>query len=307
MDALVFVNYVLLAISLTLVTLELGIALLFLKKDERWSRAMDYIAPIWEITGTFIIFFIVNLAATYPDLLPIIDTMYSGPILVFAILLILRNAFLAYSEISGNDANTGRMRTIYSISTIIAVVIALSVLTSALSGSVASVGSSAANILYVFVNLPNVLLIAAALLITVFITLIFFSIKSAKLLYSSLMLSAALAAAAIVAYLPAALSNILAYWYSIVPAAALLAVMLALYLKDDMRARFIVPVFLFTVFLTFEMLSYPNIFNGAVNLNSYLAPQASRYYISAITVIGGVFLTAAMAYFIYIQRLRRKV
>ena len=50
------------------------------------EKLMRYITPIWEVTGTFAVFYVVNFEATFPTLLGVAGTIYAVPLLLAAAL-----------------------------------------------------------------------------------------------------------------------------------------------------------------------------------------------------------------------------
>ncbi len=81
MSLLYYLNYGILAAFLSLFFVEVGMAIYALVIYGRYrERIWRYIMPLWEITGTFAVFYGASLIATYPNLMPVIAPIYIGPI-----------------------------------------------------------------------------------------------------------------------------------------------------------------------------------------------------------------------------------
>ena len=92
MDILYIMNHVVFSLFITLFLVEVGMAFTGLIFYDSYKIIKKYLIPMWEINGTFAIFYIVSFEAIYPKLLVNIGTLYLLPVMVAALLLILRNA-----------------------------------------------------------------------------------------------------------------------------------------------------------------------------------------------------------------------
>ena len=307
MEALIIVNYALFAITLSLLTVELGVALLFLFRQEEYGDvAMGYLGSIWGITGTFIIFFLVNFAATYPDLLPIVAAIYSAPIILFAVIIIIRNSFLAYSELIGSKKSKSLFRKVYGVSTLLIILLIISATTSIITGTAVNQSSQTVNLAYMILNPFNILLFVSLLALACFCVTVFFTVRNPRLFITSLTVSVLVPLIAMHAYLPYVCSSILGNPLAFLPSAAFLVAICIMYLRRDWRARLLVIPLVFFTFLTLELLSYPYLFGGSTLITGYLTPPVSGSYVAYITVIGGTLLVVALAYFVYVQHLRKQ-
>jgi len=95
------------------------------KKNEK--NVMKHIVPIWEITGTMIVFFVVELELIYSALTPIASYLFIPLIGTFVLLIILRNVWIIYAEFlwkhkDYKEINNENLYRFYSIATFIMVV-----------------------------------------------------------------------------------------------------------------------------------------------------------------------------------------
>ena len=88
-------------------------AILF-KYRESERKVFRYLVPIWEVTGTFFVFYVVNLEALIPSALPLIAYSFISYILLFLILYVLRNASIISAEYIWKNRQINR-RFLYSI------------------------------------------------------------------------------------------------------------------------------------------------------------------------------------------------
>jgi cytochrome d ubiquinol oxidase subunit II len=93
------VDYAVFAVFATLLITEImGAMLLLTAWDATKKRVLDYIVPIWEITGTFGAFWVVTSYFAYPTLLIPVSEIFAPLLIIFLILFIARNSSIAFAE-----------------------------------------------------------------------------------------------------------------------------------------------------------------------------------------------------------------
>jgi len=96
---LFYINFAVFSVFLTLFITELMGAILLLVAYERSKhRVLEHVVPIWEVTGTFAVFWVVTADFAYPSMLIPVATLLAGYIVVFLILLVARNASISFAE-----------------------------------------------------------------------------------------------------------------------------------------------------------------------------------------------------------------
>ena len=164
MNPLYILDHFIFSVFMTLILIEGGFAVTALLAYGKYKeRLMRYITPIWEVTGTFAVFYAVNFEATFPKLLGAAGTIYAVPLLVAAALIIIRNAFLIHAEYLGDIKREAKYLKVYAIATIAALVILMSVLSSAMTGAGISLASSSAS-LSMYINPFNLIVVACSIL-----------------------------------------------------------------------------------------------------------------------------------------------
>ena len=121
-------NLAIFAMLFALLSTELMAAsAILLKYRESERKVFRYLVPIWEVTGTFFVFYVVNLEALIPSALPLIAYSFISYILLFLILYVLRNASIISAEYIWKNREINR-RFLYSIYAIITFVLGAMIL-----------------------------------------------------------------------------------------------------------------------------------------------------------------------------------
>ncbi|MDE1868927.1 MAG: cytochrome d ubiquinol oxidase subunit II [Candidatus Micrarchaeota archaeon] len=304
MSSLYFMNYAVFAVFFTLMTVEAGMAVLAVTSYEgARDKIRSYIMPLWEIIGTFAVFYFVEFEATYPSLLTLVGTAYILPILLAALFFILRNAFISYSEYIGKGRPENRYAKIYGISTLVVLFLVLSILTSGVSGIGVDVQQMSVNPLALSFNLFNITMFVAVILIGWFAAVavtgsaryrkpgVYAGIAGIALVFVSMFSGA-----------PHLAANLQDNVMPVAVSIALFAAAIVLHLKGSSFARYVVFAWLFSGILAYGALQYPYMFGGVLDTNAYAASGAGAAYLIIATAIGGIFLVAALAYLIYVNQ-----
>lgn len=104
--------------------------------SESTKKVIPFIVPIWEITGTFFVFYAVNMESLVPDVLPLLAYAFIDYILIFLILYVGRNSAIILAEFIWKNRYISRktLYRIYSIITYLLGTIILIVYTALISG-----------------------------------------------------------------------------------------------------------------------------------------------------------------------------
>ncbi len=306
MDASYFINYAILAAFLSLFTIEVGVATTaLLWWDKYKSKLKRYINPIWAVNGTFAVFYVVNFEVTYPTLLPTAALVYIGPVLFGALFLILRNAFIAYSEVTKALSREKWYITIYAISTLVIAFVAISVLASAVSGTGvigAGTPSPSIDLFTLFVNPFSLLLFVALTALSLFIATIFFDIKSLRqLALAPLALAVAIVIIDLYLYVPYMFTALSAGLPLLAMVVAVFALCVFSYYRAHWYAKELAFLGTFMGTILFGVLQYPYLFGGTQAFTGFLNNSLTSQYAGWITAIGGTFVVIALSYFVYIN------
>jgi len=125
-------NFAIFSVFLVLYVTELmGGVLLILSYDAVKEKVLPYIVPIWEVTGTFAAFWVVTADFAYPAMLIPVATLLAGPIVVFLLLFVARNAMISFAELitrRGGWINEKRLYQLYGLATVLIGVVVIMVL-----------------------------------------------------------------------------------------------------------------------------------------------------------------------------------
>ncbi len=306
MNGIYTLNYAVFAAFFTLFTIEVGIALAFLLSYRNKDRLKRYLMPIWEITGTFAVFYVVNFEASFPSAIAIVGRVYIVPLLIAAMFFIFRNAFIAYSEYIRRAPTEKRLLRVYSVATVVTAFLVVGVLGSGVSGIGINAQEATANIYLMLFNPFTLLLFTAVALIGVFAVSVFFGIAAFRMLgYACAPIAVLLVLIALYLHGGHALSNATAYWPLLALTLAFLAAVMYLGIRAPRASQFAVVAWVFWAILYFGVVVYPYWFGGALNSQAYLVNAVTGRYTVAVTLVGGALVAAALAYFIYITYVKK--
>jgi cytochrome d ubiquinol oxidase subunit II len=118
----VFIKIVIAAMVTFLFSEFIAIFPIFSNYEKHKTVVLKHIVPIWEITGTMIVFFVVELELIYSGLTPIASYLFIPVIGTFVALLILRNVFIIYAEFIWKKVDSKPLMMFYSGATFLMVI-----------------------------------------------------------------------------------------------------------------------------------------------------------------------------------------
>ncbi len=310
MSIMFSIDYFIFSIFLTLFGLETGIAVtLLLEYDKYKGTLKSFLMPLWEITGTFAVFYIVNFEATFPSLLIIVGSAYMLPLLVGAMFFIFRNAFLSYSEYMGNKKAEKTYLHIYALATIVVAFIAISVLDSGISGIGINTQSYLINVPVMFINSFNLLMFVGIALLAVFAAAAFFGVKEYKWIPGAAApLGIIVIAIAVYSKLPYLFHNAVSFGLPyLIGLLVLLGIAIYAHYSGRKFTRYAVVLWFILAVNFFGFMQQPFLFGGTVNTSLYLPTGSSAVYVNMVTAVGFTILIASLIYFIYITYVKHNV
>ena len=274
-----FYTYIFLiaATILLLIGIEIALALSFFINNDLYKKYENLFLSMWEITGTSIVFFVVQYEALFPSLLiPIAYSFYSL-IFIILFLFIFRNIGIGFFEgKSINKEYSKRDILIYLFGTLIMAILLVSILSTAITGYGIKIVNG--NIVwgpFIIFNYFTLLLLLSTILFVLGIIGYIFNVKKFKIY-------------GLIGYLLALLDiylyeNTIPYIF-IFPLIILL-ILTFVNLKDIVqRILFIISHYLNAMILA--TLLFPYIF-GTININSLLSqslPLLSAEFIVSIII-----------------------
>ena len=137
-NELFYINFAVFSVFLALFITELmGAVLLLLDYDRVKKRVLEYIVPIWEVTGTFAAFWVVTADFAYPSMLIPVASLLAAFIAIFLILLVARNASISFAEyiIKRGWLDERKLYRAYALSTLLVGVVVVLMLSAIVSGA----------------------------------------------------------------------------------------------------------------------------------------------------------------------------
>jgi cytochrome d ubiquinol oxidase subunit II len=301
-----FVNYGILAAFLVLFMFEVGMAFLAVLNYEKFKGLiMPYIVPIWEVNGTFAVFYVVNLEATYPTLVPAVGTLFVAPLIFSFVIYAVHNGFLAYSEFIEKKEPERLFMVIYGISTLIVAFVAVSMLTSSVSAIGISLKTLSITSYTFFLNGFNIMYFIGIFFLVLTITFILFSVKIISKLLPLVFLVIALVFFFVPTYIYThyIFNNFLHYYPVFLIIFLLYAVSFLLYYLERYRlvSKALLVLASYASIMYFGVLEYPYFFNGAVNASAATVSGPISVAEDYITVIGGASVVIFMSVFVYLS------
>ncbi|MCL6090120.1 MAG: hypothetical protein M1393_03675, partial [Candidatus Thermoplasmatota archaeon] len=188
--------------------------------------------------------------------------------------------------------------------------IAISMLTSSVSGIPINLKDGTIDLVIMFANYFNLLYFVGIALITVSVSMIFFEMKKPSKMLPIIFLLAAvvLIAVATSLYTPYIFANFLKYLLYFIVVLTILLVSYISYLKDyGIISKVMVVLGTYSAIMYYGLLEYPYFFNGQVNALALMNSSVMTEYINAITLIGGVLTAMFITVFVYFSYFRNIV
>lgn len=263
--------------------------LLFWKKAK--SNVLEYVVPIWEVTGTFGAFWVVSGYFAYPSLLIPVASIFAPLLIVFLILFVARNASIAFGEfiIKRKWLDEVKLYRTYAISTLVLGLAVLVLLSSLVSGAGIDLTKETFS-LGAWVSSPGSLLFVIGTLVIVSgVAPVFYSlIPMREIVLPATTSGIALSVLSYYLYSPSLVSA----WMLIPVALTLIPGVLFISGKTAsiVSNKAILIALLGATIFSLQFLVYPSVVGGAISVDAVTTsgPMASAYL--TITAVGGVIL-----------------
>lgn len=259
--------------------------------EESVSKVFKFLVPIWEVTGTFFVFYAVNIEALVPDALPFIAYTFTPYILVFLILYIGRNSSIISAEYIWKNRIVDRkmLYRIYAIVTYALGIMILIIYTAVISGSGVGFSSNSFS-LYSFISfLPDDGFIIGSAIILFGLASVFYDLDVKNYLpFAVMVLGMLIAAPSLIAL------NDLTDEYLLIPAGILTIFPAILRLFPGYRSlasnKLLVQALLASSSFLIIFSAYPWILGRSLNITTLLNSSVMQQQIFYTTIIGGILL-----------------
>lgn len=288
----VYLNLIIFSLFIAILSIELMAASsIIFRYEESRKKVIGYIIPIWEVTGTFFVFYVVNLEALVPSILPFIAYTFVSYILFFLIVYILRNASIISAEYVWKNRflNKKLLYQLYAVVTFVLGAIVLMVYSAVISGAGINYAARSFSFLKFVSFLPNDGFIIGSAIILFGLASIFYSLN----VYRWFSLYTVIAGLVIAGTSFISLGDMTNYFSLAIPFALTIAVPILnlkenfqKYLHNKIFFQGIIAISVF--FLAYSQ--YPYILGKTLNINTVLNDSAMQTQIFYATIVGGFFL-----------------
>lgn len=296
-----YASFLIFAVFATLLITEImGSVLMIIAWDNVKSRVLEYIVPIWEVTGTFGVFWVVVVDFSFPSILIPAAHIYAVAIMLFLILIVARNASIVFGEyiIKRGWLDEKKLYMAYSASTIALGIVVLVMLSSIISGSGVDLASGVFNIGTWLSSGGSYAFILGTLLIGVGLAPVFYGLKPLRFIaLPATATGVTLSILSYYLYLPSLVSPMI-----LVP--AILTLLVPVLFSVDKAYSIVTNKLVFAtvsvvILFSLNFLVYPEAFGKALPVDSVTTsgPMASAFF--TITLIGGLLLAAMLVIYLF--------
>ncbi|KAA8922079.1 hypothetical protein [Thermoplasma sp.] len=305
MNSVFGLNFLIMSIMLALfITESMGAMLFLFHYHGAKGKVSPYVIPIWELTGTFIAFWVVTSDFAYPSILIPAAYIYAVPLLLLLIAFIGRNAFIIFGEFIRKSRLSDRsMYSIFSVFECLFCLVFVIFASSVVTGGGVVLAKLAFNAGRWASAPGDVLFVIGAVILMYGFSFIFYGLEN----YMKISLVAS--------YLGVILELGALIWIhasiSAVPFSPVLAVTIIIGLIAPIlfyyrpTRKIIENKIVFLTLLTisifpFYSLVYPKFFGGTLPVSDFLTNTAMSVAYFYITLGGGILLILMLIYMVYV-------
>ena len=282
-----------------LITELMGAVVLLLFWKQAKSKVLDYIVPIWEVTGTFAALVVVTGDFAYPTLLVPVASIFAPLLTVFLILIVARNASIVFAEfiIKRKWLDNKKLFKLYAVSTLVLGITVLIILSSLISGAGVNFSQETFSLVAWLSSPGSILFVVGTLGIGIGVAPVFFSLQSMKKLVIPLT-GAGIGVSVLAYYLysPSFVSVLM-----LIPIAlTLLAGVLFLISKKTaaiVTNKAIFITVLSIVIFSLQFLVYPSAIGGAISIDAVTTSSSLTSAYLGITAVGGTMLAILLGFY----------
>jgi cytochrome bd ubiquinol oxidase subunit II len=292
------VNYAAFSVFAALLISEIMGAVVLLIAWPAKNKVLDYVVPMWEVTGTFGAFWVVTGDFAYPTLLIPVATIFTPLLIIFLLLWVARSASIAFAEFITKKGwlDEAKLYRAYAIATIALGLVVLVLLSSLVGGQGVNLTSGSFSVLS-WITAGNLAFVLGTLMLGVGLAPVFFDLQPIRRLV--LPFSGAGVAISVISYWLMS-PSLITPWMAFPAILTLLAGSLYLWPKTAKivtnKAVFIAV--LSAIIFSLQPLVYPNAIGQAVAIDSVTTQGAMAGAFLSMTAIGTLLLMLMlMVYF----------
>ncbi len=314
-EAEYFLNTVIFAVFFSLISTEfMAGSSLILRYHETVDEIKKFIVPIWEVTGTFFVFYVVNVEGLAPAIIPDVASIYIIAILAVIIVYSFRNASIIFAEFvwKGKRFNERTLYTTYAGITLFLGLILLIVYGSIVDGRGVDLANSTFSFYRFLAYLPDIGFMAGTAIIYFGHSFIFYrgtgknetiidvgkkQLQSSTGIIPVLLTIAGIAinVASFAFVFSSRLSSII-----LLPVGITVAIpVLGMFRKTGniVRNKVVYLALMSIAVAGIERAILPYLFDFKLNVTTYFANQAMQNAMFIFTIIGGITVLAFLSYY----------
>ena len=283
-----------------LITEIMGAVALLAEWGATKRKVLDYVVPIWEVTGTFGAFWVVTGDFAFPTLLVPVAAIFSPLLAAFLILFVARNASISFAEflIKRRWIDDVKLYKAYSIATVVLGLVVLVLLSALVGGQGVDLATGSFSMAS-WATAGSLAFVLGALLICLGFAPVFFDLPQLRRLVLPLV-GAGIAASVLSFWL---MSPALLSWWMAVPALLTLAGGLLYVVPKSNRLVANKAVFismLSLIIFSLQPLIYPAAVGRAIPIDAVTTGGIMAGAFLAVTSIGTVLLALMLGLYLRI-------
>jgi cytochrome d ubiquinol oxidase subunit II len=294
------VNFAAFSIFAALLITEIMGAVVLLVAWPARSKVLDYVVPIWELTGTFGAFWVVTGVFTYPALLVPVASIFGPLLVVFLILWVARSASIVFAEFITKKGwlDEAKLYRTYALSTILLGLTVLVLLSSLVGGQGVNLTSGSFSLLS-WTTAGSVVFVIGTLALGVGLAPVFFDLPPLRRLVLpvgglGILLS-------VLSYWLMS-SSLITAWIAVPVLLTLVAGLLYLWPKTVkiVTNKAVFLLVLSVIIFSLQPLVYPKVIGQAIPIDAVTTAGAMAGAFTTITYIGGLLLAVMLVLYVRI-------
>jgi cytochrome d ubiquinol oxidase subunit II len=300
MNGVFEVNYAAFSVFAALLITEIMGAVGLLIAWPSRSKVLDYIVPIWEVTGTFGAFWVVTGDFAYPGLLVPVSAIFTPLLIVFLIIWVARGASIAFAEFITKRGwlDEAKLFKSYAVTTIVLGLVVLVLLSALVGGQGVDLASGSFSILS-WTTAGSAVFVVGTLLIAVGLAPVLFDLSALRGLVLPL---------ALIGVLLSVLSywlmspGLLTPWMAFPVLLTLAAGLLYLWPRTTkiVTNKAVFLMVLSVIVFSLQPLVYPKAIGQALAIDAVTTTGAMADAFFSITAVGGLLLALMLAVYVVV-------
>jgi cytochrome d ubiquinol oxidase subunit II len=292
------VNYAVFSVFAALLISEIMGAVVLLIAWPARSKVLDYLVPIWEVTGTFGAFWVVTGYFAYPGLLMPVASLFAPLLIVFLILWVARGTSIAFAEFVTKRGwlDEAKLFRAYALATIVLGLVVLILLSSLVGGQGVDLSSGSFSI-FSWTTAGSIFFVLGTLLLAVGFAPVFFDLQTLRRFVLPLA-GIGVVVSAFSYWLMA--PGLLTPWMVLPVLLTLVAGLLFLWAKTSaiVTNKAVFLVVLAIIIFSLQPLVYPKVIGQALTIDSVTTAGNMADAFLSITMVGGLLLALMLLLYV---------